>query len=57
MIYIQSFIKIGSAIQKLMGGGGEYTQHGDRIRLSFFKSGKYAKNNINSTRGTYQIYL
>jgi hypothetical protein len=35
MIYIPSFIKIGSGIQKLMGGGDTEThrQHGDRISL------------------------
>jgi hypothetical protein len=27
MTYIQSFIKIGLAIQKLMGGGGEIHRH------------------------------
>jgi hypothetical protein len=34
MIYIRSFVKIGSAVQKLKGGGG-FTdrQHGDRISL------------------------
>jgi hypothetical protein len=31
MIYISSFIKIGSGIQKLMGR--EHRQHGDRISL------------------------
>jgi hypothetical protein len=35
VIYMPSFIKINSAIQKLIGGGGWYTdtQHGDRISL------------------------
>jgi hypothetical protein len=37
MIYIQSFIRIVSAIQNLMGGG-IHRQHGDRIRLGFFFS-------------------
>jgi hypothetical protein len=27
MIYIPSFIKIGSALQKLMGGGGDTQTH------------------------------
>jgi hypothetical protein len=36
MIYIPSFIKIGSAIQKLIGGY-TYRQHGDRISLLFSK--------------------
>jgi hypothetical protein len=33
MIYIPSFVKIGSGIQKLMGGGDSQThrQHGDRM--------------------------
>jgi hypothetical protein len=30
-IYIPSFIKTGSGIQKLMGGGGG--EHGDRLSL------------------------
>jgi hypothetical protein len=36
MIYIPSFIKTGSTIQMLIGGGGDtYThrQHGDRVNL------------------------
>jgi hypothetical protein len=35
MIYIPSFIKIGSGIQKLFGGGGGFTdtRGGDRISL------------------------
>jgi hypothetical protein len=36
MIYIPSFIKIGSGIQKFMVGGGythTHRQHGDRISL------------------------
>jgi hypothetical protein len=35
-IYIPSFIKIGSGIQKLMGGGGgsqSHRQHGGHISL------------------------
>jgi hypothetical protein len=40
MIYIPSFINIGSDIQKLMGGGiHRHRQHGDRINLlSFFQN-------------------
>jgi hypothetical protein len=33
MIYIPSFVKIGSAIQKLMEEGCTEKQHGDRISL------------------------
>jgi hypothetical protein len=34
MIYIPSFIKIGSGIQKLMGGDSQtHRQHGDHISL------------------------
>jgi hypothetical protein len=33
MIYIPSFIKIGSAIEKLIGG--IHRQHGDHRRLTF----------------------
>jgi hypothetical protein len=32
MIYILRFIKIGSGVQNLMGGGG-HRQHGDLISL------------------------
>jgi hypothetical protein len=32
MIYIPCFIKMGSAVQKLIGGYTD-TQHGDRISL------------------------
>jgi hypothetical protein len=42
MIYIPSFIKIGSANQKLMEG--IHRQHGDLISLLFFsKTGTQAK--------------
>jgi hypothetical protein len=38
MIYIRSFIKINSGIQKLIRGIYRHRQHGDRISLlSFFK--------------------
>jgi hypothetical protein len=36
MLCIPNFIKIGSAIQKLTGGGYTYRQHGDRINLTLF---------------------
>jgi hypothetical protein len=36
MIYIPSFIKIGSGIKKLIGGAYTDTQHGDRISLLLF---------------------
>jgi hypothetical protein len=45
--YTSSFIKIGSGIQKLMGGGDSeiYRQHGDRISLlSFFQKKDEAKS-------------
>jgi hypothetical protein len=40
MIYIPSFVKTGSGIQKLVGGGGGvHRQHGDLIGpLLFFKN-------------------
>jgi hypothetical protein len=36
MIYIPSFVRIGSGIQKLIGGEGIHRQHGDRISLLSF---------------------
>jgi hypothetical protein len=37
MIYIPSFIKIGSAIQKLIGGNTQtHRQHGDGISLLIY---------------------
>jgi hypothetical protein len=39
MIYMPNFVKIGSAIQKLIGGG-IHRQHGDRVSqllLLFYK--------------------
>jgi hypothetical protein len=36
MIYIPSFTKTFSGIQKLMGGGGIHRQHGDLISLLLF---------------------
>jgi hypothetical protein len=37
-IYIPGFIKVGSGIQKLMGGGGvTHTQEGDHSSLHLFK--------------------
>jgi ADP-dependent phosphofructokinase/glucokinase len=49
MIYIPSFKKIGSAIQKLREGTRR--QHGDRIHLlsSFSKQGKYTNNKKKNT--------
>jgi hypothetical protein len=40
MIYIPSFIKIVSGVQKLIGGNSQtHRQHGDRISLlSFFQN-------------------
>jgi hypothetical protein len=35
MIYIPSFIKIGSGFRKLIGGILRHRQHGDRISLLF----------------------
>jgi hypothetical protein len=36
MIYIQNFIKIGSAIEKSMGDTERHRQHGDCISLLLF---------------------
>jgi hypothetical protein len=45
MIYISSFIKIGSAIQKLIVGTHRHRHRADRISLLlFFKTSEYAKN-------------
>jgi hypothetical protein len=41
MIYIPSFIKIASGIQKLMGG--IHRQHGDRISLLSFSQNKKSR--------------
>jgi hypothetical protein len=45
MIHIPSFIKIGSGIQKLRGGGDSQThrQHGDLISLILFFKNKECK--------------
>jgi hypothetical protein len=41
MIHIPSFIKIGSTIQKSVGGGTQILrQHGDRLSLDLFFSHK-----------------
>jgi hypothetical protein len=44
VIYVPTFIKIGSSIQKLIGG--IHRQHGDRISLFYFFENKYAKNRV-----------
>jgi hypothetical protein len=36
VIYVPSFIKIGSGVQKLMGGGGIHRQQRGLISLSLF---------------------
>jgi hypothetical protein len=41
MIYIPSFMKIGSGIQKLIGG--THRQHGDLIRLPVFFQNKESR--------------
>jgi hypothetical protein len=45
--YTQSFIKTGSAIEKLMGGGGEdsqtHRQNGDRTSLILFFQNKESR--------------
>jgi hypothetical protein len=43
MIYIPSFIKIGSVIQKLMGWGGLHRQHGNIISLHLFFQNKASR--------------
>jgi hypothetical protein len=48
MIYISSFTKIGSGIQKFMGGGiHRHTQHGDRISLLSFSQNKESMLKMN----------
>jgi hypothetical protein len=44
MIYIPSFIKIGPAIQKLIGGA--HRQYGDRISLLLFFQNKESRLKI-----------
>jgi hypothetical protein len=45
MIYVPNFIKIGSGIQTLMGGGDsqKHRQHGDRISLLLFFQNKESR--------------
>jgi hypothetical protein len=46
MIYLPSFTKIGSGIQKLMGGGGDTQRHrqqGDLISLPLFFENKESR--------------
>jgi hypothetical protein len=46
VVYIPSFIKIGSGIQKLMRGGGDsqtYRQHDDLISLLLFLRNKESR--------------
>jgi hypothetical protein len=49
MIYVPSFIKIGSGIHKLMGGGGRYRQNGHLISLLLFFESK--KSRFDSRQG------
>jgi hypothetical protein len=44
MIYIPNFMKVGSAIQKLMEG--IQSQHGDRISLLLFFQNKESRKKI-----------
>jgi hypothetical protein len=58
MIYIPSFIKIGSVIQNLMWGDTQkYRQHGDHISLlSFFRNKESGlKMNIKTEGENYKI--
>jgi hypothetical protein len=60
VIYIPSFIQIGSGIQKLMGGGGDTrTQTGDLISLLYFfffsKYETYAKTLYNEFHNSYTL--
>jgi hypothetical protein len=44
MIYVPGFIKIGSTIQNLIGGGSQtHRQHGDRIRVLLFYHNKESR--------------
>jgi hypothetical protein len=43
MIYIPSFMKIGSGIQKLLGGTQTHRQQGDLISLLLFFHNKESK--------------
>jgi hypothetical protein len=43
MIHMPSFIKIGSAIQKLIGAYMTQRQHGDRISLLLFFHNKESR--------------
>jgi hypothetical protein len=45
MIYVRSFIKIGSDIQKLMMGDRQDRQHGDLISIFVFFQNKKSRLN------------
>jgi hypothetical protein len=47
MMHIPSFIKLGSGIQKLIGGVHKHTgrQHGDTISLLLFTTGQLIRKN------------
>jgi hypothetical protein len=40
MIYMPSFMKTGSSVETLIGGGGVHRQRGDRISLFYFFQNK-----------------
>jgi hypothetical protein len=58
-IYIQNFVKIGSAIQKFIGGDTQtHRQHGDRISLLlFFQNKENRLKADNMHMGTFIIYM
>jgi hypothetical protein len=60
MIYIPSLRKIGSGIQKLMGGGGDsqtHRQYGYRKSTLFFRINKVSKELKISTFSRCYIHL
>jgi hypothetical protein len=51
MIYIQSFMKISSGIQKLIRGMHKHRQHGDSIsQLLFFLIKKVRRNYLKNVK-------
>jgi hypothetical protein len=53
MIYIPNFIKNGSGVQKLIGGGQTHRQGGDLISLPLFLQNKKSRLQTVTVKGSY----